>query len=220
MPTFLTGHDYSQLGERGIRGVFLDKLENSLGSGWARRVGLYFKSDSAGETHRWLGQVAALRQWVGARLRKGQRIESLTITNVPYEGTLGLPLVDVRRDKTGTLKVKGAQDLAVRANEHWDELATSVLTANPTCYDGQSLFSDSHSSGSSGTHSNDLDASEVGALNVVNTAAITKDEARSCSASCPTSTATWTTRGSRRTAGRRSSSSSCRGACSRRSGRR
>lgn len=177
MPTMLPGHDYSRLGERGIRGAFYDALEADADGGWARSIGFYFKSDAAAETHRWLGQVAALREWVGARVQKGMRTESFTLTNVFYEGTLPVPSIDLRRDKTGQLRVKAAQGLGARANQHWDELAAALLVANPVCYDGQNLYDTDHASGSSGAQANALTVAHIPALNVVDTGDVTVDEA-------------------------------------------
>lgn len=177
MSTLLHGHDYSRLGVRGIRGLFFDALESDVDGGWARQVGFYFKSDAAAETHRWLGQVSSMREWIGARLRKGMRIETFSITNVFYENTLQVPVLDMRRDKTGQLKVKSTRDFARSTNTHWDELAVALLALNPTCYDGVALYATNHSSGDSGTQSNLLTAADVPALNVVDTGAITIDEA-------------------------------------------
>lgn len=177
MSTLLRGNDYSSLGERGIRGAFYDQLESDQDANWSRAIGFYFPSDSAAETHRWLGQVASLREWVGSRLSKGLRVESFAITNVLYEGTLELPVLDLRRDKTGQLKVKGAQGLGVRANQHWDQLGAALVELNPTCYDGLALYSAAHVSGDSGVQSNALTVADIPALNVADTSAIMVDEA-------------------------------------------
>lgn len=164
------GPDYSQLGERGIRGVFRDALEMQLGQGWARRVGFYFDSDAATETHRWLGQIPALREWLGNRTIRTQRVESFAISNVEYEGTVDVPLRDLQRDKTGQLRLKSSRALAARTNQHWDKIATTLISStNPLCYDGQNLYDTDHSSGLSGTLANALTVAHIPALNIGDT---------------------------------------------------
>ena len=170
-----SGPDYSRITEKGLIGMFRQELEPIIGEGWASQIGMPSKSDQETETYRWLGMTPALREWVGGRQAKGMRVESYQITNKIFEATLDIPIDDLRRDKIDAIRPR-LGDLAVRAKEHWEKLLTELIIANGLCYDGQNFFDTDHVSGSSGTLQNDLDATDVPALNVSTAAKATRDE--------------------------------------------
>ena len=170
------GFDTSLLTTRGIMGVFKDALENAWDQSWASRIGLLIPADAESITHRWLGQTPGVREWVGGLLLQGMDVNSLTIVNHDYETSLEVSLHDLRRDKTAQLTMRIAE-LASRFVNHWEELLIASLVANPTCYDGQSFFSTSHSSGDSGTLSNLLTNATLPALDVATAARPTREEA-------------------------------------------
>lgn len=170
-----SGPDYSRITEKGLIGMFRQELEPIIGEGWASQIGMPSKSDQETETYRWLGMTPALREWVGGRQAKGMRVESYQITNKIFEATLDIPIDDLRRDKIDAIRPR-LGDLAVRAKEHWEKLLTELIIANGLCYDGQNFFDTDHVSGSSGTLQNDLDGTDVPALNVSTAAKATRDE--------------------------------------------
>jgi len=69
------------LGSRAILGNFYERLAIETGQGWLSRVAMTVDSDQASETHKWLGMVPALREWIGGRNPKGLRENGLTIEN-------------------------------------------------------------------------------------------------------------------------------------------
>ena len=162
---------------RAIIGRFYQTLEATQGAGFARAIGAYFTSDQESETYKWLGQSPAFRQWVGGRLAKGLTSSPFTITNVPFEATLEFDVNDLRRDKTGQVN-RRIDDLALRANMHWDALVDALIAAGTSadCYDGQYFFDSDHAEGSSGTQLNLLTATQVTALDVTTAAAPTEAE--------------------------------------------
>lgn len=145
------------LSSRAIIGEFYQRLEQDLGANWVNPISMYFTSDQESETYRWLGQVPAMRQWVGGRMVKSLRDAGLTLVNVPYESTLGLPVDWIRRDKTGQAEVRIAEQ-AARANAHWASLLSTLIAngASTTCYDGSYFFADAHSEGNSGSQDNNI----------------------------------------------------------------
>ena len=171
----ILGPDLSALTERGIIGTFYRRYEEQMAGSWAARVCQQVVSDQETEKYRLLGMVPQFREWKGTREQKDLRTDSFTIDNVVYELSVPFDAEDFRRDKTGQIAAR-LNDVSRRAADHPELLATTVIEANPTTYDGQALFSASHALGSSGTQSNLLTASDVAALNVATPAAPTPDE--------------------------------------------
>lgn len=169
---------YSALSSRAIVGRFYQRYEAALQASWATKVGWLNVSNQESETYKWLGQSPIMREWVGGRLQKSLLVNSYAITNKIYEATLNINIDDLRRDKTGQIMVR-VGDLAKRTAEHWEKLITDaiIVGSSTTCYDGQDFFDDDHVQGASGTLQNDVDASDISALNVSTAAAPTASEA-------------------------------------------
>lgn len=148
---------YSTLSSRAIIGRFYRALEQDQGEGWINALAMMFSSDQESETYRWLGQVPAMREWIGGRLTKPMREDGITIANKIFEATLEIPVDWMMRDKTGQIQVR-INELAARAQSHWADLLTALIVAgeSATCYDGQYFFDTDHSEGASGTQDNDI----------------------------------------------------------------
>lgn len=168
------------LGSRAIIGSFYEALDGFMGTNWIGRLGMMFQSDQASEKYAWLGQVPALREWIGGRNAKGFLEQSITIANVKYEATLEVLLDEIRRDKTGQVMIR-IGELADRAGEHWGKLMSTLIangtgSTNGLAYDGQFFFDDDHSEGISGTQKNLLASGDVAALDVTTAAVPTPVE--------------------------------------------
>lgn len=148
---------YQSLSSRAIIGRFYRALEQDQGESWINSLAMPFSSDQESETYRWLGQVPAMREWLGGRLAKPLRNDGVTIENKVWEATLEIPTDWMARDKTGQIQVR-INELAARAQSHWADLLTALILAGETaaCYDGQYFFDTDHSEGSSGTQSNSI----------------------------------------------------------------
>ncbi len=146
-----------ELSSRAIIGLYYKRLEQKSGMDWVNALSNYFTSDQESETYKWLGQVPVMREWIGGRQAKGFTTNGLTIENKHFEATLEIPLVDLRRDKTGQITVR-VNELADRTNSHWAQLLSKLLinAESTVCYDGQYFFDTDHSDGKSGTQSNKL----------------------------------------------------------------
>jgi len=146
------------LGSRAIIGEFYKQLEQNPAPAWLPAISMKMESDQASETYKWLGQVPAMREWIGGRLAKGFYGNSYTIANKKYEATLVVELEDLRRDKTGQVMVR-IGELAQRANAHPASLLSALIIAGEAtaCYDGQYFFDTDHKEGNNTTsQSNDL----------------------------------------------------------------
>ena len=143
------------LSSRAIIGRYYKRLNQKSGMAWVEAVSNYFTSDQESETYKWLGQVPVMRNWVGGRQAKGFTTNGLTIENKHFEATLEIPLVDLRRDKTGQIEVR-INELADRTNSHWAQLLSKLIIngESTVCYDGQYYFDTDHKDGNSGVQSN------------------------------------------------------------------
>lgn len=145
------------LSSRAIIGSFYQRLEVAQAASWVNDIGMYFASDQESETYKWLGQVPAMREWVGGRQAKGFHENGITIENKLYESTLEVPLDWMRRDKTGQIMVR-VDELVGRTVTHWQSLLSTLIAGGEAgvCYDGQYFFDTDHAEGKSGTQSNDI----------------------------------------------------------------
>jgi phage major head subunit gpT-like protein len=145
------------LGSRAIIGEFYMRLEQDLGASWVPQVSMQFQSDQESEEYKWLGMAPAMREWIGGRQAKGFRENGIVIANKKYESTMEVPVDWLRRDKTGQIMVRIAEQTE-RANAHWAKLLNQLILDAETalCYDGQAFFDTDHSEGDSGTQDNDI----------------------------------------------------------------
>lgn len=179
MATTPSGGLYRVLDDERInaRADFFQGLGQSISGSWAARVGTMIASDSETENYDWLGTTPQLQQWDGEAVAKQLKTYSYTLTNQEFEATLGIRKSDIRRDKTGQIR-RRIGDLGVKAGDHWNKLAATVLGdgESTTCYDGQFFFDTDHAeSGSNQT--NDLTATEVPSANAASTTVLTATEA-------------------------------------------
>lgn len=162
------------LSSRAIIGAFYAALDQNQGASWVSAISTEFDSNQESETYKWLGQVPAMREWVGGRQAKGFNENGITIANKSFEATLEVLVEELERDKTGQIMVR-VNELAERTNAHWAKLLSTLLVNAETtvCYDGQYFFDTDHSEGDSGSQSNDITA------NIVTTTAPTAGEMES-----------------------------------------
>lgn len=160
---------YSVLDDRNLRKAFFQAYSEAEAKSWIKQLAMDVESDSSEETYRWLGAMPGMREWKGGRLEQGIRDELYIVHNLPFEVTLPVLLEDIRRDKTGMLKIRIAELGVVAGATHWEKLLTTLLLNGATnlCYDGKAYFSATHVSGESGTQKNLLTKTEVPSADVV-----------------------------------------------------
>ena len=147
----------AELSSRAIIGRYYKRLNQKTGMAWVEALSNYFTSDQESETYKWLGQVPVMRDWVGGRQAKGFTTNGLTIENKHFEATLEIPLVDLRRDKTGQINVR-VNELADRTNTHWAQLLSKLIIGGEStvCYDGQYYFDTDHKDATGPVQSNKI----------------------------------------------------------------
>lgn len=133
------------LSSRAVIGMFYEELNAAMAASWISRIGMHFNSDQDVETYPWLGMTPAMREWIGGRQAKGFISNAIEVRNKHYEATIQFLLKDLRRDKTGQVRVR-IGELAERAATHWASLLSTLITggAATVCYDGQYFFDTDH----------------------------------------------------------------------------
>lgn len=109
------------------------------------KVAMVVPSSGADETYGWLGQLPALREWIGEREIHNLTATGYTIKNKDYELTISVGRNDIADDKIGIYSPL-FQEMGVSAKMHPDELIFSLFAAGFTniCYDGTAFFSNKH----------------------------------------------------------------------------
>ena len=125
------------------------------------RYGIYwpkfaqlFNSTTTTEQHVWMDRVPVLRQWVGDRVINNVSLRTFSLTNLPYELTLGLDEFDVRDNKINAF-APSVQNMAEQSKKWGDVLffgsqsGTSnqgaiAAGASFITYDGVAFWSASH----------------------------------------------------------------------------
>lgn len=155
--------DSNVLSSRAVVGMYYAALEQGS-IAWMDAVSNYFTSDQPEELYAMLGQVPALREWIGGRQAKGLRDDSFKIANKHFEATLEILIRDLRRDKTGQIRAR-INEFAQRGQVHFASLLSTLIVngASALCYDGQYFFDTDHSEGASGSQSNSI-TTDISAL--------------------------------------------------------
>lgn len=140
--------------EKGLRAEFMKSYDQVVNSKIIQAV-MQVSSSAQTEKYGWLGSTPELQAWADEKAPKGLLDKSYSLTNSPFEATIGVDKFSLRDDQLGAVKIRVA-DLAMRAKQFPVKLAVDLLSAGTSglCYDGQAFFSASHSEGASGTQSN------------------------------------------------------------------
>ena len=143
------------IGSRAVIGMFYMRLHADIGARYIPYISMPFESNQPIETYAWLGQVPAMREWIGGRHAIGFKPNVVTVANKKFESTIQVSRDDRRYDKTGQLMIRIGEQ-AKRTTSHWAYLMSQLMLngASSACYDGQYFFSASHQEGKSPTQSN------------------------------------------------------------------
>src|SRR5690242_7133244 len=113
-----------------IVGSFYDMLDVQFDASWSSEVGFpFFNSSQPSETYKMLGGVPKFNEWLGGRNITKPKVDSFTIVNKLWEQTVGIPVDDLRRDKTGQIMAR-LGELSEAGTYHWEDLITSLINSN------------------------------------------------------------------------------------------
>lgn len=127
----------------GFRNDFQRALDNTPSH--YDSVATVVPSTTKSNTYGWLGQVPALREWIGDRAINDIKEDGYSITNKKWESTIGVMRTDIEDDQIG---IYGPlmSELGRASATHPDELVFALLKAgvSTNCYDGQFFFDTDH----------------------------------------------------------------------------
>ena len=109
------------------------------------KVCMRAQSTGSDEVYAWLGQLPAVREWIGPRQAYQLELNGFSIVNRTFESTIEIPRTSIEDDKVGAFGPL-FEDLGKRTAEFPDQLFAELLTAGFTtnCYDGQCFFDIDH----------------------------------------------------------------------------
>lgn len=109
------------------------------------QVATRIPSSAKTENYSWLGNLVALREWIGERIIQNLKAYSWEITNKHYEGTVEVSADDIADDQIGVYAPL-VQMLGNGAGMHPDKLVFALLNNafDTVCYDGQYFFDSDH----------------------------------------------------------------------------
>lgn len=102
-------------------------------------------STTGEEKYGWLGELAGMREWIGARVVQNLAEHDYAIKNKDFELTVGVKRNDIEDDTLGTYNIR-FKTLGRAAARHPNQLAFGALVNGFTadCYDGQPFFDTDH----------------------------------------------------------------------------
>lgn len=157
-----------QLSERGILGMFYEALENPMDQAWIEQISEYVDSDQEIETYKSLGHSPRMKRFKAGKDVKQLRSYEFEIKNEEYDVTVGIPIRDIRRDRTGQIR-KRLDEMVKASMTHWNTLASGLIVNGHTaaCYDDSNFFATDHQVGDSPVQKNLLTSSDYAKLAIV-----------------------------------------------------
>ena len=157
-----------RINEHGIRSALSSKLKG-LPLGQLAYLALFLTSSLAAgqsESHAWLGSTPSMKEWIGKRIVQAPQDFDFKIKNRKFSLFGAMPLDLLNNDKTETGEAQAWLDDLIEAYPlHREELIAELINSSETsiCFTGSSFFNTTHSFGKSGTFSNSLTETGIGA---------------------------------------------------------
>jgi phage major head subunit gpT-like protein len=109
------------------------------------KIATLVPSGAAQEDYGWLGDIAAMREWIGDRVINSIKQHVYAIKNKSFELTQGVDRDKIKDDQVG-IYTPLFQLMGDSAAKHPDELIFALLAAGfaTLCYDGQYFFDTDH----------------------------------------------------------------------------
>ncbi|MEJ5253559.1 MAG: Mu-like prophage major head subunit gpT family protein [Chthonomonadetes bacterium] len=151
----ITRSEMGYLLEAGLRADFFEAYRRQVEGAIYPRIATVIQTELPVQKYGWLGSVPAMREFVDERMPRGLRVVNYTIQDTVWESTIAVERRALEDEQIGAIRLR-VQDLGREAARHKDYLVVKALLDGFTqpCYDGQPLFSSTHSEGDSGLQSN------------------------------------------------------------------
>jgi len=110
-----------------------------------QRIATLVPSGASQEDYGWLGDIPAMREWIGDRVINALKQHGYAIKNRTFELTQGVDRDKIKDDQVG-IYTPLFQMMGDSAAKHPDELIWALLAAGfaTRCYDGQYFFDTDH----------------------------------------------------------------------------
>jgi phage major head subunit gpT-like protein len=122
-------------------------------------------------TYGWMARLPSMRQWIGARTIQNLTTHDYTLTNLPYELTIGVDRDDIEDDNLGVYSPM-FQEMGRAASKLMDQRVRTALQAGATtglCFDGNAFFDTTHDLDPAGNQSNNFTGTALTAANYAST---------------------------------------------------
>src|SRR5579883_2500054 len=148
--------DAAALLSLGVRAEFNAAYSRRKPSSLVGTLATYVPGTSPTIPFGWLGNVPRMGKKVGETQRKKLNAYSWNVSDFEYEGMISFQrkLMEDQQFEAIMPRVRDLANEAIRARNRAIIIDVLANGTSNTCYDGQALFSNSHSEGASGTQSN------------------------------------------------------------------
>ncbi len=150
----ITKSDIPDLLLPGLRAEFALAYRNELDNGVAEKIASIINTTMPVQKYSWLGSVPPMREFVDERRPGGMTEYAVTIEDKTFESTIAVDRRAIEDDQLELIRLR-IRDLAFRVSAHRHQIVVEALANGfaGTGYDGQPLFSTSHTT-ANGTYSN------------------------------------------------------------------
>ncbi|SMH42471.1 Mu-like prophage major head subunit gpT family protein [Mesorhizobium australicum] len=109
------------------------------------RVSTVVPASTKSQKYGWLGKIPNVREWIGPRAVQNLSQHDYTITEKPWELTIGVDRDDIETDNLG-IYTPMFKEMGQSTGAKWDLLVYDFLKSgfSTVCYDGQYFFDTDH----------------------------------------------------------------------------
>lgn len=130
-----------------LRAGFKTTFQNGLGmaSTMHTQVATVVPASTKTQKYGWLGKFPSVREWIGPRVVHSLQQHDYSITEKPWELTVGVDRDDIETDNLG-IYTPMFDEMGQSTGAKWDELVYGLLKLgfSTECYDGQPFFDTDH----------------------------------------------------------------------------
>lgn len=131
----------------GLRVGFKTSFQGGLGmaSTMFTRIATVVPATTKEQKYGWLGKIPSVREWIGPRAVQNLQQHDYSISEKPWELTIGVDRDDIETDNLG-IYTPMFTEMGQSTGAKWDELVFGLLKAgfSTNCYDGQYFFDTDH----------------------------------------------------------------------------
>jgi len=139
MPVIISANDM----KKAFNGLFMKAYAAAEVADLIPLLASVVPSNTLIEQYDFFGDVPKMQEWVDEKSVRDLKKFTQSITNLDWEVTLGVKKTDMEDNTLGGVKMR-VNELGMEARLHPSRNLTELRESNPTAYDGQDLYSDTH----------------------------------------------------------------------------